>query len=109
MPALRRLHDRGLCHRDLYWNHLFCATPFTDASPVLLDVERVFAPRWRVRRWVVKDLAALWASVPVPVSGRAGLRFLRSYLGQSLARHRRLMLAVIAKAQRIRAHLPRYG
>ena len=22
-PMVRRFHDLGLCHRDLYWNHLF--------------------------------------------------------------------------------------
>lgn len=108
-PVVRRLHDRGLCHRDLYWNHLFCVDPHEDAVPTLLDVERVFAPRLRRRRWIVKDLAALWASVPVPVSGRVGLRFLRSYLGQSLRRHRALILAIVGKAQRIRGHSPRFG
>lgn len=111
-PAVRRLHDQGLVYRDLYWNHLFAPDPRSvrrGDAPVFLDCERILRPRWRWRRWVVKDLASLWASVPAPVGRSAALRFLRSYLGEPLAGHRRLMLAIAGKAARIRRHVPRYG
>lgn len=108
-PAIRRLHDHGLVVRDLYWNHVFCEDPGADAAPILLDVARVMRPRWRWRRWVVKDLAGLWASVPVPLSATCGLRFLRSYFGEPLFLHARLIRAIAGKAARIRAHTPRYG
>lgn len=110
-PAVRRLHDQGLVYRDLYWNHLFAADPRArDAeAPVFLDCERILRPRWRWRRWMVKDLASLWASVPVPVGKRSALRFLRRYLGEPLFAHRGLVLAIVAKAARIRRHVPRYG
>ncbi len=108
--AVRRLHDQGLVYRDLYWNHLFAADPRVVAeAPVFLDCERVMRPRWRWRRWVVKDLASLWASVPVPVGRRTALRFLRSYLDEPLAENRALLGEVAAKAARIRRHVPRYG
>lgn len=108
-PAVRRLHGHGLVYRDLYWNHLFAADPRRGGPPWFIDVERVFQPRWRWRRWVVKDLAGLLASVPVEVSARQGLRFLRAYLGASIRDERRLLAAIVRKAARIRGHTPRYG
>lgn len=111
-PAVRRLHDQGLVYRDLYWNHLFARDPRhvrAGDAPVFLDCERLLRPRWRWRRWVVKDLASLWATVPAPVGRRAALRFLRAYLGEPVAPHRRLLSAIAAKAARIRRHTPRYG
>ncbi|MBL9077556.1 MAG: hypothetical protein JNL08_08635 [Planctomycetes bacterium] len=108
-PFVRRLHDHGLVARDLYWNHLWCDDPRTAGAPLLLDVARVLRPWGLWRRWVVKDLASLWASVPVPVSTSVGLRFLRVYLGEPLFLHARLVRAIAAKAARIRAHRPRYG
>lgn len=108
-PWVRRFHGHGLVVRDLYWNHLFCEDPRGSTAPILLDVGRVLRPRWRWRRWVVKDLASLWASVPFPVPATCGLRFLRSYLGEPLFLHARMIRAIAAKAARIRAHAPRYG
>lgn len=108
-PAIRRLHDHGLVVRDLYWNHLFCEDPAAARPPILLDVARVMRPRWRWRRWVVKDLASLWASLPLPVPASCGLRFLRGYLGEPLFLHAGLIRAIARKAARIRAHAPRFG
>lgn len=111
-PAVRRLHDQGLVYRDLYWNHLYVADPRQREpgnAPVFLDCERILRPRFLWHRWVVKDLASLWASVPVPVSSRAALRFFRSYVGASLHEHRGELLAIAAKAARIRRHVPRFG
>ena len=109
-PMVGRLHGHGLCFRDLYWNHLFA--PALDAAhgePVLIDVERVFAPRWRRRRWRVKDLAGLLASLPVEVARSDALRFLRACLGGLPADWKALARAIGRKAARIRAHRPRYG
>jgi len=108
-PIVRRLHDHGLVYRDLYWNHVFVDDPRGAAGVTFLDVERVLRPWFWWRRWVVKDLAGLLASSPVPVPARAGLRFLRAYLGEPLVRHRGLIEAIVRKARRIRRHVPRYG
>lgn len=108
-PAVRALHAAGLVYRDLYWNHVFTVDPRADATPAFLDVERVFAPRWRRRRWVIKDLAGLLASAPSGLGCRAPLRFLRAYLGESTRRHRGLVRAIERKASRIRRRPPRYG
>jgi hypothetical protein len=108
-PQVRRLHDCGLAYRDLYWNHVWCEDPRAGTPPLFLDVERVFQPRWRRRRWLVKDLAGLWATVPVELPKHAAVRFLRAYFGEPLAPHRALLAAIERKAERIRRHEPRYG
>ena len=108
-PRIATLHRRGLVYRDLYWNHLFVGDPRRGEAPTFLDVERVFAPKWRFERWVVKDLAGLWASAPAVASPRAALRFVRAYCGGSLRGRRRWLRAIAAKAARIRRHVPRYG
>jgi hypothetical protein len=82
--------------------------PRGGATPTFLDVERVFRPVWRRRRWNVKDLAGLASSLPVAVSGSALLRFLRAY-DSAMARDRRWVRAIARKAARIRAHAPRFG
>ncbi|MFM1873959.1 MAG: lipopolysaccharide core heptose(I) kinase RfaP [Planctomycetota bacterium] len=108
-PRVRALHNAGLFYRDLYWNHVFAADPRGTEPPTFLDVERVFRPRWRRRRWLVKDLAGLLSSAPPEFRGRPALRFLRVYCGGSLRGMRGLIVAVRAKADRILAHRPRYG
>ncbi len=107
-PAVQCLHRGGLVYRDLYWNHLFVTDPRTSAEPVFLDVERVFRPRWRWRRWVVKDLAGLLASAPVAIPLSLQLRFMRRY-GGGEPLDRRLLRAIARKAARIRRHVPRFG
>lgn len=107
-PVVERLHGAGLVFRDLYCNHLF-ARGFDDGEPALLDVERVFRPRFRRRRWHVKDLAGLCASAPATVSGATRLRFLRAYLGGLQGDWKGLATAILRKAARIRSHRPKYG
>ena len=105
-----RLHRHRLIHRDLNFAHLFCEDPRRDGAPALIDVERMFEARLRRRRWVVKDLASLLASSPVPVSDRAALRFLRNYLGgrRPLA-WRSWARAIRRKSERIAGRAPRFG
>jgi hypothetical protein len=93
----------------LYWNHVFCRDPRRDEPPLFLDVERVFRPRVARQRWWNKDLAGLLASIPVPVTQRELLRFARAYFGDRVGPHRRLLVAIARKADRIRAHQPKYG
>jgi hypothetical protein len=108
-PQVRRLHAAGIVFRDLYWNHLFARDLHADAV-LFLDVERVFRPRCRRRRWIVKDLAGLLASAPAGLPRSAPLRFLLALLPRAdRAAAPALARAVAAKAARIRAHVPKYG
>ena len=105
---VRRLHDSGFVHRDLYTSHIFIeVSPAGDVRLRLIDLQRVFRPRpWRTR-WRVKDLAALNYSVPRPFASRTDrLRWLRKYLGvRKLGReHRRLALRIAAKTAKIARH-----
>lgn len=111
-PMVRQLHQQGLVFRDLYWNHVFA--PAVLGEPIgFVDVERVFRPRWRKRRWIVKDIAGLLASWPdrLTLPRALALRFLRAVLWCSPARDelRALVRAILRKAAAVRAHVPRYG
>jgi hypothetical protein len=108
-PLIRALHRHGLVFRDLYWNHLFAAS-LACRSVTFLDVERVFRPRFRMRRWRVKDLAGLLASAPDPLPRTAALRFLSCYLcSDERPCAAQIARDVVKKAAQIRAHQPRYG
>jgi len=83
-----RFHKSGFVHRDLYLSHIFISNTEANVPAVvgggvvftLIDLQRVFRPRWRRRRWVVKDLAALNYSTPSDRVGRfERLRFLCRY------------------------------
>ena len=100
-------HQTGFVHRDLYLSHIFVDTG--DGRPTfrLIDLARVFRPRWFRRRWIVKELASLNFSTP-PNSATATdrLRFLRVYLGRDRleAADRRLIRRVVGKTGRIARH-----
>ena len=76
-------HAAGFVHRDLYASHIFLVDSDDpgDRPPlfVFIDLQRVFRPRWRRTRWVVKDLAALSFSTARSVSQTDRLRFWREY------------------------------
>ena len=89
----RRLHERGINHRDFYLCH-FCLelspdTPNRLAQPeprlYLMDLHRVQLRRRTPRRWIVKDIGSLYFSaLDIGLSRRDLLRFIRHYRGQSL-------------------------
>ncbi|MGQ9651895.1 MAG: lipopolysaccharide kinase InaA family protein [Phycisphaerae bacterium] len=80
-------HRAGFVHRDLYLSHVFLQPRIRKPGETeredyrLIDLQRVFRPRWRRCRWVVKDLAALHYSAPVHcVTTTERLRFLVRYV-----------------------------
>jgi heptose I phosphotransferase len=76
-----RFHACGFAHRDLYLSHIFINDIKAGRPFALIDLQRVFQPRWRKLRWVVKDLAALHYSTPDTLVGRwTRLRFLCHYV-----------------------------
>lgn len=110
--AVARLHDAKLDHRDLYLNHVFVNPSSPTADVTLIDVERVRRHHGLLGRAVVKDLAAIHASIPPGLrSCAAQTRFLVHYL-----RSRRfpvrmllgpLLHRIVRKADAIRSHVPR--
>ena len=85
-----RFHRAGFVHRDLYLSHVFIEPAGSSSTGggagagepfCLIDLQRVFRPRWRHRRWVVKDLAQLNYSTPASRVGQCErLRFLCRYV-----------------------------
>jgi tRNA A-37 threonylcarbamoyl transferase component Bud32 len=60
------LHGHGFVHRDFYACHIFVNGSAGHGMDLyLIDLARVFKPRWRKFRWRVKDLAQLRYSMPM--------------------------------------------
>jgi heptose I phosphotransferase len=119
--VVRTLHQAGLVHRDLYACHVFAhdrgqtrdagETPATHegkmpsphADLYLIDLARVFRPRWLTFRWRVKDLAQLHYSMPAAWVEKYWARFLEQYLTPDRSSHRdRWQRAVVRKSESIR-------
>ncbi len=78
----RHLHGAGWFHRDFYLCHIFIEERGGDFKLSLLDLARVFRPRWRMDRWRIKDLAQLDYSTPREQFSRTmRLRFAKLYFG----------------------------
>lgn len=108
-PAIRRLHEAGMVHRDLYWNHLFAADLDPSGPPVsLIDLERVRDLRGLRRRWIVKDLASLCSSWPLEDDALLLGRCLRTVVPEASVRCR-IWRPILQKAARIRAHVPKWS
>jgi len=98
---VRTLHRAGYVHRDLYASHIFLHERGDGFSLYLIDLARMFAPRWRRFRWRVKDLAQLKYSMPAQWVNRHWDAFLVEYLdgGEDIGRW---ITAVDGKADAIR-------
>jgi hypothetical protein len=102
----RRLHGAGLAHRDFYSSHVFLDEAGEGLDLYLIDLARVFRPRWRRPRWRVKDLAQIKSSVGMERwAEKWWPLFMRRYLGtDGEGEPRRFSAAVDRKAAAIRAH-----
>ena len=101
------LHRAGFVHRDLYLSHLFYDPSGTETPLHLIDLQRVLQPPYRLRRWIVKDLASLNYSTPAGLVSRTDrLRWLTRYLGLRKldAPARRLVYRVVGKTRLIARH-----
>jgi heptose I phosphotransferase len=101
--VVRTLHQAGLVHRDLYACHVFVHDDDEAADLYLIDLARVFRPRWRTFRWRVKDLAQLYYSMPECWVENHFRRFLLYYLGRERAGQLdRWQRAILRKSESIR-------
>ena len=108
-PAIRRLHQAGFWHRDLYAAHLLVAG--FQGEPTLIDVARVRPAGRLSRRRRVKDLAALHFSLAPLLRPSLLLALLLGYLELPglTSGSRRLLRSVLRKSARISRHAPKYG
>jgi heptose I phosphotransferase len=100
---VRRLHDGGYNHRDLYCCHFLIKEPSPGEFDIrLIDLQRVQRRRWLRRRWIVKDLAQLAYSAPRDRVGcKDQVALLHRYFGVRKLRPRdkRLIGAVMRKVR----------
>jgi len=108
---VRRFHESGFNHRDLYCCHFFVREPRRGQFEIrMIDLQRVQRRRRGRRRWIVKDLAQLaWSTPHDRISCTQKLAFMRRYLGGERLRvvDKRLIRAVIAKQQSMERRLGR--
>lgn len=86
---VRRMHEGGVNHRDLYLCHfLLQLDPIPTPSNLrlsLVDLHRAQIRSHTPRRWRDKDLAALhFSSLAIGLTTRDQLRFLRTYFARPL-------------------------
>jgi hypothetical protein len=100
---VRRFHETGYCHRDLYFSHIF----HSDTGVLsLIDLARAFKP-FLGRRFQIKDLAQLHYSAPGhSFSATDRLRFYLTYCDRKTLRpsDKSLVAAILKKAARMARH-----
>ncbi len=108
VPLVAALHGQGWYHRDLYLDHWVEGPD----GPVLLDVGRARRQRRVRRRWFVKDLAALWHSLPRSVHPSMRVRWVAAYLDargiEGRESRRAWLRRVRCRARHMARHRPKY-
>lgn len=101
---IRKFHNTGYRHRDLYLSHIFS----DDAAEFhLIDLARAFQPRVFAERFRTKDIAQLHYSAPAQYfSNTDRLRFYLAYIGHTRLTKddKRFIRKVITKAHRMAQH-----
>ena len=106
---IRRFHDLGYNHRDLYLTHIF---QDTQGKFFLIDLARAFRPIVFKRRFLVKDLAQVFYSLPSRhFSQTDRLRFYLAYRGlrRLTGPDKQLIRCIIIKANRMARHNIKHG
>lgn len=106
---VRRFHQTGFRHRDLYLAHLFLSG---GRDLYLIDLHRCFKPVIFAGRYAIKDLAQLYYSCPADrISWSDRLRFFLSYRQHDhlTAADKRWIGRIHRKAVRMARHDRRHG
>lgn len=101
---VRKFHNTGFRHRDLYLCHIFCDSmgQFT-----LIDLNRIFKPLLFSKKYLIKDLTQLYYSAPFDtVTKTDRLRFFLAYLQKdNLSKQDKLLIKKIkSKARQMAKH-----
>lgn len=105
---IRRFHQSGYRHRDLYLCHIFYSNT---GEFTLIDLARASRPILR-RRFQIKDIAQLHYSAPAASFSRTDrLRFYRTYTGRPRlsARDKVFIRQVLRKAATMARHSRKHG
>ncbi len=106
---VKRFHDTGFRHRDLYLAHIFYGA---GGQFHLIDLARVFRPAMFAERFRVKDIAQVYYSAPRRYFSKTDrLRFYLAYTGRTgLDRKDKMFIkTVTSKARRMAGHDMRHG
>lgn len=106
---IRRFHETGYRHRDLYLAHIFYSA---SGNLSLIDLHRCFRPKLFKQRYLVKDLAQLHYSCDGNLISRADrIRFYRAYrnISKLAGTDKAFIAKVHAKALRIAWHDRKHG
>lgn len=106
---VRRFHETGFRHRDLYLSHIFLSE---DGGLSLIDLHRCFRPKFLNERYRIKDIAQLHYSCPgdmITLSDR--IRFYREYkkTNKLTSADKTWIRKVHVKALRIGRHDRKHG
>ncbi len=105
---IRRFHETGYRHRDLYLSHIFCSD---SGEFCLIDMARASRPILQ-RRFQIKDLAALHYSAPAQYIARTDrLRFYLAYTDRPhvLPSDKVFLRTILRKADRMARHGMKHG
>ncbi len=106
---IKRFHQTGYCHRDLYFSHIFYRA---DGTLCLIDLARAFKPVLMHRRFLVKDIAQIHYSAPAAHFSRSDrLRFYLAYTARNrlTARDKAFIRKVLTKTNRMAEHDRKHG
>lgn len=101
---IRKFHNTGYRHRDLYLCHIFCNS---QGQFTLIDLNRVFKPFVFSEKYCIKDLAQLYYSAPGDkITKTDRLRFFLAYLQkENLSKQDKIFIKKIkSKAGRMARH-----
>lgn len=106
---VKKFHNTGFRHRDLYLCHIFCddKNNFT-----LIDLARAFQPLIFKKKFLVKDITQLYYSAPAEIFSRtARLRFYKSYRGRKklTVSDKNSIKEVLDKAESMARHDKKHG
>lgn len=106
---IKKFHETGCRHRDLYLCHIFRVP---DGRFYLIDLARVFKPALFSEIYRVKDVVQLHYSAPAGYFSKTDrLRFLRAYLGREKlnAGDKVFVRRIAGKARRMARHDAKHG
>ena len=106
---IRKFHDTGYRHRDLYLCHIFRVP---DGRFYLIDLARAFKPMLLGEQYRVKDIAQFHYSAPAKYFSKTDrLRFLLAYLGREKlsAGDKSFARRITGKAKRMVRHDAKHG